>query len=50
MDVCGGAARGLPSHDADFVVSHPTKYRSRLKTLAILTCLHAICPGSPLPT
>ena len=31
MDVCGGAARGLPSHDADFVVSHPTKYRSRLK-------------------
>ncbi|CAK0786589.1 hypothetical protein CVIRNUC_009803 [Coccomyxa viridis] len=25
MDICGGAARGLPSHDADFVVSHPTK-------------------------
>ena len=26
MDICGGAARGKPSHDADFVVSHPTKY------------------------
>lgn len=38
MIVVGGGRRSLPSHDGDFVITHPTRYSFAL--LLPYTCLH----------